>query len=123
MESGVTNPGRPPECGNPSAREESGKKRDQHPATRLLVVEDDYFVAIELEYRLKVAGFHLVGLVGTAAEAIASAEAERPDLVIIRLAGPRDGIEATIEIKGRFGVSSIFASAHSDPDTKRRAQG
>ena len=39
----------------------------------------------------------------------------------VRLAGPRDGIQAAAEIFDRFGVRSIFVSAFSDPTTRARA--
>ena len=39
----------------------------------------------------------------------------------IRLAGPRDGIDAAIEISDRFGIAIIFATAPSDRETRERA--
>jgi hypothetical protein len=39
----------------------------------------------------------------------------------IRLAGVRDGVEAAIELFSSFGVRSIFASAHADTATQKRA--
>lgn len=59
----------------------------------------------------------------TAVEAISMAESEKPDLVImdIRLAGRRDGVEAAIEIFSTLGIRSIFASAHADNETRKRA--
>ena len=62
---------------------------------RILVVEDDYFVALELEHRLLDAGFDVVGIATTAEEALDKARSGNPDLAVmdIRLAGPRDGID------------------------------
>ena len=86
-------------------------------ARRLLIVEDDFLVALELEHQLRAAGFDITGVAATAAEAIEWAGADRPDLAImdIRLAGPSDGIEAAFELHMRYGIRSIFASAHADP--------
>jgi len=39
----------------------------------------------------------------------------------IRLLGPRDGVDAAIEIRQRFGVGCIFVSAHDDADVRNRA--
>ena len=39
----------------------------------------------------------------------------------IRLAGRRDGVEAALKLFRSFGIRSIFASAHADPDTLKRA--
>src|SRR3954452_7257575 len=83
---------------------------------RILVVEDDYFVAMELEHHLQQAGFDVVGVASTAEEAIRIGAAERPTLAImdVRLVGRRDGIDAAIELSSKFGVPSIFATAHGD---------
>lgn len=90
---------------------------------RVLIVEDDFIIAMELEHRLLDGGIEVVGTAITAGEAISMAEAERPDLVImdIRLAGRRDGVEAAIEIFSTFAIRSIFASAHADNETRKRA--
>ena len=90
----------------------------------ILVVEDDYFVALQLEHDLQEAGFVVVGIARSADEALSIATAEKPELVImdIRLAGRRDGVDAAIELLAHFGVRSIFATAHGDQETKRCAE-
>lgn len=39
----------------------------------------------------------------------------------IRLADRTDGIQAAIELNATLGVRSIFASAHTDPEMRKRA--
>src|SRR5690348_2348320 len=72
---------------------------------RMLVVEDEWLISLQLEQMLAAAGFEVVGTAANAARAVALADRERPDLVLmdIRLAGPVDGIEAAREIMDRFG--------------------
>src|SRR5262249_42871937 len=55
---------------------------------RILVVEDDFLVAMEIEAALVDAGFDIVGVVASAEEAVDLAASERPALVVmdIRLA-------------------------------------
>jgi two-component system, response regulator PdtaR len=91
---------------------------------RILIVEDEFLVALALEHALLEAGFDVVGVAATAEEALELASSERPDLAVvdIRLAGKRDGIEAAIDLLTLRGVRSIFATAHGDPDTRRRAE-
>jgi DNA-binding NarL/FixJ family response regulator len=91
---------------------------------RILVVEDDHLVAMDLEAALHEAGFAVVGTAATAEDAIALARAERPALAImdIRLASARDGIDAALELFRGQGLRCIFATAHSDAATKQRAQ-
>lgn len=94
------------------------------PRGRVLIVEDEFFVAMDAEDSLTAAGFTVIGIAATADAAVALAESQTPDIVLmdIRLVGPRDGIEAAAEIRARFGIPAIFATAHSDPATRRRAE-
>lgn len=90
----------------------------------VLIVEDDYFVALGLEQSLMDAGFKVAGIAVTVEEAMDLGSRERPDLAIvdIRLAGERDGIEAAIELRWKHSIPCIFATAHGDELTKSRAQ-
>ena len=92
-------------------------------SARILVVEDDFIVALDMEYHLIAAGFEVVGVATTAEEALQMADAGDPHLAImdIRLAGDRDGVDAATELRHRLGVPSIFASAHGDMQTRQRA--
>ena len=93
------------------------------PAPRILVVEDDYFVALDLEGGLRAAGLDVVGPVPTAEEALSLARAERPGRagMDIRLAGERDGIDAALDLYRELGIRCIFASAHVEPPYRQRA--
>ncbi|KJX90016.1 histidine kinase response regulator hybrid protein (plasmid) [Agrobacterium tumefaciens] len=90
---------------------------------RILIVEDEFLIALELESSLLDAGYKVVGIAVTATEAVAMARAEQPNLAVmdIRLADRTDGVEAAIELFGMFGIRSIFASAHADEETRKRA--
>jgi len=89
---------------------------------RVLVVEDDHLVAMALEQALLDAGLVVVGIAASADEAVATALGQRPDLAVmdVRLLGARDGVDAAI-FNGT-GIRCIFATAHSDASTRRRAQ-
>lgn len=91
---------------------------------RVLLVEDDFLVSGEVEYLLAQAGFIVIGPAATAEEALRLAGDAKPDLVVmdVRLAGPRDGIDVAIEIYRKFGIRSLFATAHSDGATVARGQ-
>lgn len=88
---------------------------------RIMVVEDDYFVAQDTCDLLKDAGFEIVAVAGRGEEAIEAARTLRPDLTLmdITLAGRMDGIDAAMALQ-EMGLSVIFASAHSDPKTLAR---
>jgi CheY-like chemotaxis protein len=94
------------------------------PARRVLVVEDEFFLAVQIEEWLLGNGLEVVDVVHTADEAVAVADTERPDLVImdIRLASETDGIAAALEILERTGIRCIFATAYADAATRERGE-
>lgn len=101
-----------------------GSKKLGDETLRILIVEDDFLVATNMEYALREAGFNIAGVVATAEEAVELAITERVGLVImdIRLAGRRDGVEAAIELFNSHGIRCIFATAHGDAETRKRAE-
>jgi CheY-like chemotaxis protein len=90
---------------------------------RVLIVEDQYFVAVDCELQLRSVGIECVGLVTTAADALELAQKEHPDLIVmdIRLASRVDGVQAAIVIYERLGIRCVFASAHADAKTREIA--
>lgn len=94
-----------------------------HPAT-ILVVEDDWLIATEIEACLVDAGYDVPAIAFSADQAVELAGRLAPDLVLmdIRLEGRRDGIDAAQDILDRFGIRSLYISANSDPATKIRAE-
>lgn len=91
---------------------------------RVLVVEDEAVVAMDIESRLRSMGYEVAGRADTAASAVESAETVRPDLVLmdIRLRDGSDGIEAAAEIAERLELPVVFLTAHADEGTLERAK-
>lgn len=92
---------------------------------RVLVVEDEQIVALELKDRLSRAGHEVPACAASAEEAIEAAERFRPDLLLmdIKLQGDMDGIAAAEAIRKRFDVPVIYLTAFADSRTVERAQG
>lgn len=92
-------------------------------APRVLIVEDEYLIACQADEALHDAGFSVVGIAATGAEAVLIAKAEKPLLAImdIRLKGPRNGLDVALEIFELFGIRCLFATAHHDLEIERRA--
>jgi len=90
---------------------------------RVLIVEDNFFVAHLCESALIEAGYDVVDVVLTAEDAVRAAVERHPELVLmdIYLPGKRDGIDAANEIFERCGIRCIFASALADTAAKARA--
>jgi two-component system, response regulator PdtaR len=91
---------------------------------RVLIVEDEFFISLHTKGLLHAMGHVAVAVAVSADQAVAIAERERPDVVLmdIRLLGSRDGIDAAEEINHRLGIGSIFVTANTDPQTRRRAE-
>jgi response regulator NasT len=82
---------------------------------RVLIAEDEGFVAAGLQAQLKALGHQVVGLARDGQEAVALAEALLPDLVIMDIRLPRlDGPEAARRILQGCRVPIIFVSAYSN---------
>jgi diguanylate cyclase (GGDEF)-like protein/PAS domain S-box-containing protein len=91
---------------------------------RILVVEDETIVALDLKNSLTVLGYDVVATATTGEAAIARANETRPDLVLmdIILKGEMDGVEAANAIRARLGVPVIFLTACADETTLHRAK-
>ncbi len=91
---------------------------------RILIVEDEKIIALDLQRRLERFGFSVVGLAASGSEAIELAEKSEPDIILmdIRLEGDMDGIEASKHIRARFAIPVIFLTAYTDERTLERAK-
>ncbi len=95
------------------------------PTTRILVVEDEAIVAMDIEEGLKRLGYRVAGTVSQGEDAVERAKSLRPDLVLmdIVLAGEMDGIRAATAIRQRYDIPVVYLTAHSDETTLTRALG
>ena len=89
------------------------------PRPRVLIVEDEGVVAMNLEGRLVDAGYDVVGSVATGEEAVATAAATRPDVVVmdIHLASAMRGTEAGRVLWDRFRIPIVYLTAYCDEQT------
>jgi len=93
-------------------------------SSRILVVEDESIVALDIRSRLDSLGYELVGLATTGEQAVAAAEKTHPDLILmdIKLKGEMDGIEAADQILSCLDIPIIFLTAFADELTLERAK-
>ncbi len=86
-------------------------------AVRVLIVEDEALVAINLETMLEDLGAEVCGTAASGADAVHQARRLRPELAVvdIRLKDGETGVEAARTMADELGVAIVFASAHSDP--------
>lgn len=91
---------------------------------KILVVEDQNIVALNIRNKLKNLGYTVPGTASTGEEAIRKAELTNADLVLmdIMLKGEMDGIEAAREIKTRLKIPVLYLTAYTDDETLERAK-
>jgi diguanylate cyclase (GGDEF)-like protein/PAS domain S-box-containing protein len=91
---------------------------------RVLVVEDERIVALDLKAILRRLGYCLAGLTSSGTEAVELCESLRPDLVLmdIFLKGDIDGVEAACVIQREWDIPVIYLTAHTDRVTLQRAK-
>lgn len=91
---------------------------------RILIVEDENIVALDIKNRLKNLGYAVAGWATTGQDAIDQAARTTPDLILmdIRLRGELDGITAAEQINAQLGIPVIYLTAYSDEATLQRAK-
>lgn len=90
---------------------------------QILIVEDEFILAINLQETLESLGYTDVEIVDSAEAAIEKANELRPNLILmdIRLRGEMDGIQAAEQIWDRLQIPIIYVTGHSDKSTVERA--
>ncbi len=91
-------------------------------ALRVLIVEDEAILALDLEGQVEDAGHVVVGIAADAGQAIHAAETTRPDMAFmdLRLANGSSGIDAARALHERWNIPCVFISANLDPDMRER---
>lgn len=90
---------------------------------RVLIVEDEGLVAMNMESALTEDGFRVVGVHDNAADAIDAARRLQPDVILMDITlRDGDGIAAARAVLQQRDVRIIFVSGNSDPQTLAAAQ-
>ncbi len=91
---------------------------------RILVVEDEAIVAADIQDRLQLLGYEVVGVADTGPMAIEKAAALKPDLILmdIMLKGEMPGTEAAGHIRAQLHLPVIYLTASSNQEIFLRAR-
>ncbi|WP_333805525.1 response regulator [Sulfurospirillum sp.] len=91
--------------------------------TKLLIVEDESIVALDIKNALVKLGHEVIACVTNADDAIACIKNNRPDIIImdIHLNHSKDGIETAEEIQRIAHIPIIYLTAFADDETISRA--
>lgn len=87
---------------------------------KVLIVEDELILALDLEDMLTGAGYAVVGIAADMHQALALAEKHAPDLALmdVNLARGTNGVETARLLRQRFDVPSLFVSGNLDEKTR-----
>lgn len=91
---------------------------------KLLIVEDEAIIALDLACKVSRLGYEVVNTTGLGEEAVALARDLQPDAVLMdmQLAGAMDGIAAAEGVRKVSNAAIIFLTAHSEPAVIERAK-
>ncbi|MGB0385461.1 MAG: PAS domain S-box protein [Ardenticatenaceae bacterium] len=91
---------------------------------RIIVVEDEVIIAMEIEERLASLGYDVLATLSSGEEAIVKVAQMQPDLVLmdIMLRGEINGMTAASHIRARFDIPIVYLTAYGDENTLRQAK-
>ena len=94
----------------------AGREMAAEIATDVLIIEDETFIAMDLESLVKNLGHNVIGVARTHADAIALAQNKKPGLILadIQLADGSSGLDAVNELLRTFQVPVVFITAYPE---------
>jgi CheY-like chemotaxis protein len=107
------------ECDPPTVRslvEESGRELAAEIATDVLIIEDETFIAMDIEALIESLGHRVIGIARTHSEAVSLSKQKQPGLILadIQLADGSSGLEAVNEMLRSFEAPVIFITAYPE---------
>ena len=96
--------------------DQSGRELAAEIATDVLIIEDETFIALDLEALVEGLGHNVLGVARTHSEAVALARAKQPGVILadIQLADGSSGLDAVNEMLRTFEVPVIFITAYPE---------
>jgi len=94
----------------------AGRELAAEIATDVLIIEDETFIAMDLESLVKNLGHNVIGVARTHTDAIALAKTKKPGLILadIQLADGSSGLDAVNELLKTFEVPVVFITAYPE---------
>lgn len=91
---------------------------------RVLIVEDQALVAMDLSAAFMRSGFEVVGIAATCEDAVRKALATQADVIVadIHLGDGDDGITATQRIRAQHPIPVLYVTAYREPEILDRLE-
>jgi len=87
----------------------------EHSSLLVLIVEDDPFIALDLEETLKKEGYYVLGPANTVASALALLEHTEPDLAVLDFTLGGKKVTPVAKVLFNHHVPFVMASGSTDP--------
>lgn len=90
----------------------------------IVVVEDEYIVALDIRSFLERSGYEVAGVFASGEDLLARLDLLRPDLILmdIKIRGKLDGVETARIVHERMQVPVLLLTAYADDETVARAK-
>jgi len=94
----------------------AGRELAAEIATDVLIIEDETFIAMDLESLVRNLGHNVIGVARTHTDAVALAKNKKPGLILadIQLADGSSGLDAVNELLRTFEVPVVFITAYPE---------
>lgn len=91
---------------------------------KILIVEDETIIALEIASSLEELGYQVAGIVSSGSQALEIAERDPPQLILmdIYLAGHLNGIDTASQINATSHIPIIYLTAFADEEILERAK-
>ena len=108
----------------PDSMSEQGTRASPIAGKRVVIVEDEGIIQMQLRRMLKTAGLTVLASATSGAEGVEVVLRERPDLVLmdISMPGSVDGLEAARRILSEYPVCIVMVTAFSDEEYRKQAE-
>lgn len=89
---------------------------------KILIVEDEALIALELKLKIESIDFQVISVVPSGEQAVEAAKKHHPNLILmdIMLKGNVDGIQAASQIKADQDIPIIYMTGNSHLKTDKR---
>lgn len=91
---------------------------------KILIIEDEKIVALDLKRRLTKLGYHVTGMAANGQKALTLVNQDLPNIVLmdIHIQGSMDGIELAGILQRTHSIPIIYLTAYSEAQTVTRAK-
>jgi len=91
---------------------------------KILIVEDQLIITMDLEYMLEELGYGVCGICTNYDDAVSAIRTTKPDLILVDiiLYGEKTGIDLAHEINNTYHTPFIFLTSHADRSTIEAAK-